>query len=66
MRSALIPALLALCWGLNWPIVKIILGSVPPFTMRWLGLGLGLHLVFDKLFDVVLPTGVLAFILGGR
>lgn len=40
MRSALIPALLALCWGLNWPIVKIILGSVPPFTMRWLGLGL--------------------------
>lgn len=41
MRSALIPALLAVCWGLNWPIVKIILGSVPPFTMRWFGLGLG-------------------------
>ncbi len=30
------------------------------------GLGLVLFLVFDKLLDVVLPTGVLSFILGGR
>ena len=30
------------------------------------GLGLGLFLLFDKLLDVVLPTGVLSFILGGR
>jgi drug/metabolite transporter (DMT)-like permease len=41
MRSALIPALLALCWGLNWPIIKIVLGTVPPFTLRWFGLGAG-------------------------
>jgi putative tricarboxylic transport membrane protein len=30
------------------------------------GLGLGFFLLFDKLLDVVLPTGVLAFLLGGR
>ena len=30
------------------------------------GLGLVLFLLFDKLLDVVLPTGVLSFILGGR
>lgn len=33
------PVALALCWGLNWPIVKIILSAVPPFTLRWVGLG---------------------------
>lgn len=31
-----------------------------------LGLGLGMYLMFDKLFDVVLPTGLLSFVLGGR
>ncbi len=30
------------------------------------GLGLGLYLLFDKLLDVVLPTGLLSFIFGGR
>ncbi|MCW5658353.1 MAG: tripartite tricarboxylate transporter TctB family protein [Burkholderiaceae bacterium] len=30
------------------------------------GLGLGLFLLFDKALDVVLPTGLLSFILGGR
>ncbi len=30
------------------------------------GLGLGLFLLFDKLLDVVLPTGLLSFVLGGR
>jgi putative tricarboxylic transport membrane protein len=43
------------------------------FGGRWrqgllggLGLGIGLFYVFDKLLDVVLPTGVLAFVLGGH
>ena len=31
-----------------------------------IGLGLGLFLLFDRLLDVVLPSGVLAFLLGGR
>lgn len=30
------------------------------------GLGIGLYLLFDKLLDVVLPSGLLSFILGGR
>ena len=30
------------------------------------GLGFGLYLLFDKLLDVVLPTGLLAVLLGGR
>ena len=37
----LIPVVLALAWGLNWPAVKIMLGVLPPFTMRALGLGGG-------------------------
>lgn len=35
----LIPPVLALSWGLNWPVVKTMLGALPPFTMRWWGLG---------------------------
>ena len=30
------------------------------------GLGIVLYFMFDKLLDVVLPTGVLSFLLGGR
>ena len=41
MRPALIPFVLALAWGLNWPAVKIVLRAVPPFTFRWIGLGGG-------------------------
>ncbi len=43
------------------------------FGGRWtqalaggVGLGLMLYLMFDKLLDVVLPTGVLSFLFGGR
>lgn len=39
MRPWLIPPILALAWGLNWPAVKILLATVPPFTLRALGLG---------------------------
>ncbi|MBU1351049.1 MAG: tripartite tricarboxylate transporter TctB family protein [Gammaproteobacteria bacterium] len=30
------------------------------------GMGVVLYLMFDKLLDVILPTGLLSFILGGR
>ncbi|MHB1198792.1 MAG: tripartite tricarboxylate transporter TctB family protein [Polaromonas sp.] len=43
------------------------------FGGRWkqsllggLGLGVALFFLFDKLLDVVLPTGVLSFLLGGH
>jgi len=41
MRLRWIPPLLALCWGLNWPTVKVIVGSLPPFAFRTVGLGVG-------------------------
>jgi len=31
--------LLAFAWGLNWPVIKIVLGEVPPFAARATGLG---------------------------
>ncbi len=45
MRPALIPPLLAIAWGLNWPAVKIMLSVLPPFSARGLGLGLGVFLL---------------------
>lgn len=33
--------LLALGWGFNWPIMKVVLWDVPPLTFRGLGLSLG-------------------------
>jgi len=41
MRPALIPPLLALAWGLNWPAVKTMLGHFSPFSARAVGLGAG-------------------------
>jgi len=35
------PVALALAWGLNWPAIKIVLGTLTPFTLRWIGLGGG-------------------------
>jgi len=42
----LIPFVLALAWGLNWPAVKISLSAFPPFTLRMVGLGCGALLLF--------------------
>lgn len=42
-RRWLIPPVLALAWGLNWPAVKLMLSALPPFTLRSWGLcGAGL------------------------
>ncbi|MBI3101073.1 MAG: tripartite tricarboxylate transporter TctB family protein [Burkholderiales bacterium] len=48
------------------PVGRSFGGRPLPLLATGLGLGLGLYFVFDKLFDVVLPTGVLSFVLGGR
>ena len=37
-REVLYPVLLALLWGFNWPAVKIVLGEVPVFVLRSIGL----------------------------
>lgn len=45
LRPALIPPVLAVAWGLNWPAVKTMLTVIPPFSARALGLGLGVLLL---------------------
>lgn len=56
LATALMAVPVGMAFGGNWK--QSLLGGV--------GLGLGLFLLFDKLLDVVLPTGILSFILGGR
>ena len=38
--------LIGLFWGLNWPAVKVLLGSFPPLTLRAIGFTLGALLLF--------------------
>jgi drug/metabolite transporter (DMT)-like permease len=45
MPVRLIPLLLALAWGLNWPAVKIMLSALPPFVLRGMGLAGGAALL---------------------
>lgn len=40
-REGLLPLLLALLWGFNWPAVKIVLSEFPPFVLRSIGLTSG-------------------------
>lgn len=56
LATALMALPVGLAFGGSWQ--RSLAGGV--------GLGLGLYLLFDKLLDVVLPTGLLSFLLGGR
>ncbi len=40
-RELFLIAAIGLFWGLNWPAVKIILGEIPPWTLRAIGFSLG-------------------------
>lgn len=71
-------AVLAYALIFQWAgfVVATALMAVPVgmvFAGRWratliggIGLGLGLFLFFDRALDVVLPTGLLAFLFGGH
>lgn len=48
------------------PVGRSFGGRPLPLLATGLGLGLGLFFLFDKVFDVILPTGLLSFVLGGR
>ncbi len=41
-------------------------GTLKKSLIGGLVMGLGFYLLFDKVLDVILPTGVLSFLLGGR
>ncbi|MEO7851447.1 MAG: tripartite tricarboxylate transporter TctB family protein [Rubrivivax sp.] len=56
LATALMAVPVGMAFGGSW--WKSLIGGV--------GLGLVLFLLFDKLLDVVLPTGLLSFLLGGR
>ncbi|MCP5265308.1 MAG: DMT family transporter [Burkholderiaceae bacterium] len=45
-RAVFSVPVLALCWGLNWPAVKIALAEVAPWTLRTIGLGSGALVLF--------------------
>jgi len=38
--------LISVCWGLNWPAVKIILTQIQPWTLRSLGFAVGAAVLF--------------------
>ena len=48
------------------PVCKAFGGSIKNGVLGGLALGFGLYFLFDKLLDVILPTGLLSFLLGGR
>jgi len=56
LATALMAVPVGMAFGGNWK--QSLAGGV--------ALGLGLFLLFDKALDVVLPTGLLSFALGGR
>ena len=39
-------ALISVCWGLNWPSVKIVLTQIPPWTLRSIGFAVGAAVLF--------------------
>ncbi len=56
LATAVMAVPVGIAFGGNWK--QSLVGGI--------GLGLGFYLLFDKLLDVVLPTGILSFIFGGR
>ena len=56
LATAVMALPVGMAFGGNWK--QALAGGV--------GLGVMLYLLFDKLLDVVLPTGLLSFIFGGR
>lgn len=48
------------------PIGMAFGGSLRHCLIGGVGLGIALFFLFDRVLDVILPTGLLAFVLGGR
>jgi putative tricarboxylic transport membrane protein len=48
------------------PIGMAFGGTLKQALTGGVGLGIGFYLLFDKVLDVVLPTGILAPLIGGH
>lgn len=48
------------------PVSKAFGGTLKGGLIGGLVMGFGFYFLFDKVLDVILPTGVLSFLLGGR
>ena len=48
------------------PIGMAFGGTLKQSLIGGVAMGLGFYFLFDKLLDVILPTGLLSFLLGGR
>jgi drug/metabolite transporter (DMT)-like permease len=44
--AKLLLVLLSLAWGINWPVMKIALNEVTPWTLRIVGYGIGMLFLF--------------------
>lgn len=49
IRNLLLVGALGLCWGLNWPAVKLALGEIPPWTLRAVAFWLAAAILFAVL-----------------
>lgn len=49
IRNALLVAALGVCWGLNWPAVRLCLVEMPPWTLRAAGFAAATVLIFGGL-----------------
>jgi drug/metabolite transporter (DMT)-like permease len=58
--AKLMLVVLSFCWGLTWPAMRLALDEIPPFSMRFLTLGLGSGALF-----VVARLQGRSFALGG-
>jgi len=41
LSGLVLVVLIGVFWGLNWPVVKLILSEIPPWTLRAVGMSLG-------------------------
>jgi drug/metabolite transporter (DMT)-like permease len=49
IRNLLLVGALGLCWGFNWPAVKLALGEIPPWTLRAVAFWLATVILFGVL-----------------
>ena len=60
--ARLLVGVVGLCWGFNWVAARIILQVLPPWTLRFVGIGLGV--AFEDPLDAPLGRILAATLVG--